>query len=87
MQEILNSFYMEIGLPVPSTDDKRAHLLQSEVDFQSVQSQARLKTWVTTLNESFEYINKMFNLNLEVQIDEKRTKDDSMGGGELSESD
>lgn len=87
METIMNQFYMEIGLPVPSTEDKRAHLLQSEVDFQSVQSQARLKTWVTTLNESFKYINEMFNLNLEVEIDEKRTQNDGMGDGELSESD
>lgn len=87
METIMNQFYMEIGLPVPNTQDKKAHLLQSEVDFQSVQSQARLKTWVTTLNESFEYINAMFGLNLEVEIDEKRTQNDDMGSGELSESD
>lgn len=87
MQTIMDQFYMEIGLPVPSTNDKRAHLLQSEVDFESVQSQARLKTWVTTLNESFRNINKMFNTNLGVKIDAKWTEDDSDGSGTVSESD
>ena len=87
MQTIMNQFYMEIGLPVPDTQDKKAHLLQSECDFQSVQSQARLKTWITTLNESFEYINKMFNLNLEVEIDEKWTQDESLGSRTVSEPD
>lgn len=86
MQTILDQFYMEIGLPVPDTQDKRAHLLQSEVDFTSVQSQARIKTWVTTLEESFKYINEMFGLNLEVEY-AQRDEDDSMGSREVPESD
>lgn len=65
LQMILDSFYMEIGLP--TTIEKAAHILESEASFQSAQSQARVACWVTTLRESFEKINKRFGLNLEVQ--------------------
>lgn len=69
MQKILNSFYMEIGLP--TTLDKKSHVLDSEAEFQSAQSQARIACWVTTLRESFAKINKMFNLTLEVEYHER----------------
>lgn len=85
MQTILDQFFMEIGLPVADTQDKRAHLLQSEVDFTSVQSQARIKTWVTTLNESFDYINKTFGLQLEVDY-AQNMQNDSVGSRTVSES-
>lgn len=66
MQTILNSFYMEIGLPT-ILNDKKAHTLDAEADFQSAQAQARLSCWITTLNESLEIINKKFGLNIEVE--------------------
>lgn len=69
MQKILNSFYMEIGLP--TTLDKKSHVLDSEAEFQSAQSQARIACWVTTLRESFEKINKLFDLHLEVEYHER----------------
>lgn len=67
LQTILDSFYMEIGLPV-STVDKKAHMLNAEADFNEAQSQARISCWVQTLNESFERINKKFGLNLSVDM-------------------
>lgn len=85
MQCILNQFYMEIGLPT-ILDDKKAHTLNAEADFQSAQSQARIACWVQTLNESFELINKKFGLNLEVEY-AQRNEDDSLGSGTVSESD
>lgn len=85
MQTVLNSFYMEIGLPVANVPDKRAHLLQDEADMQSAQSQARIETWITTLRESFKYINEMFGLNLEVEY--AQTQNDTMGSGTVPESD
>lgn len=84
-QTILNDFYMEIGLPT-ILNDKKAHTLNAEADFQSAQSQSRIKTWVTTLNESFEYINKMFNLNLEVEY-AAQEQNDSVRSGDVSSSD
>lgn len=65
LQTILDSFYMEIGLPV-STVDKKAHMLNAEADFNEAQSQARIACWVETLNESLELINKKFGLNITV---------------------
>lgn len=67
LQTILDSFYMEIGLPV-STVDKKAHMLNAEADFNEAQSQARIACWVQTLNESFELINEHFGLNLTVDF-------------------
>lgn len=65
LQTILDSFYMEIGLPVSL--QKRAHILTEEAEFQSAQSQARIACWVANLNESFEKIENLFGEKLEVQ--------------------
>lgn len=75
LQTILDSFYMEIGLPV-STVDKKAHMLNAEANFNEAQSQARISCWVQTLDESFERINKMFGLNLSVQMAETDVYED-----------
>ena len=84
--QILQDFYQEIG--IPSTIDKQAHLLNAEADFQSAQSQARVASWVQSLNESFDLINPMFGLNLEVEYAANaETQDESMGSGAVSESD
>lgn len=66
LQQILDSFYMEIGLPTV-LNDKKAHMLNQEADFQSAQSQARLACWVSNLEESFERIERLFGLRLEVE--------------------
>lgn len=76
MQKILNSFYMEIGLP--TSVDKKSHVLNEEADFQSAQSQARIACWITTLNESLEKINKMFGM--EVTVEYERANDDDWDG-------
>lgn len=68
MQKILDSFYMEIGLP--TSLEKKSHVLNSEADFQAAQSQARIACWVTTLRESFDKINSHFGLELEVDYHE-----------------
>ena len=65
MQTILNSFYTEIGLPVAI--EKKERMITSEMDVASAQSQARISTWVETLRESLEIINKKFNINIEVE--------------------
>lgn len=66
MQTILDSFYMEIGLPTVM-NDKKAHMLNQEADFQSAQSEARLACWVSNLEESFDRIERLFGLRLEVE--------------------
>lgn len=84
--QILQDFYCEIG--IPSTINKQAHLLNAEADFQSAQSQARIACWVQSLNESFNLINPMFGLNLEVEYaNNAETQDESLGSGDVSKSD
>ena len=83
IQNLLDSFYVEIGIPVADVQDKRAHLLQSEADYQASQSQARISCWVNTLEESFEKINAKFGLNLEVEYAQREADLDR--DGELSE--
>ena len=80
LQTILNSFYMEIGLPT-ILNDKKSHTLNAEADFQSAQSQARIACWVQTLNESFEQIYNTFGVRLEVEycVNEQSEQDDADG--------
>ena len=66
MQSILDSFYVEIGLPVAI--EKKERIITSEADFASAQSQARIACWVETLRESFDRIKKIYpDLNLGVE--------------------
>lgn len=85
LQTILNSFYMEIGLPT-ILNDKKAHTLNAEADMQSAQSQARIACWVQTLNESFDQIERTFGLRLEVEYhaNDESMQDESDGSGALS---
>lgn len=83
MQSLLNSFYEEIGIPVADTEEKRAHLLQSEVDFTAAQSQARISCWVETINECLRKINEHFGLNMEVVYAKRES--DTEGDGEMDE--
>ena len=83
MQTLLDSFYQEIGIPVADTEEKRAHLLQSEVDYTAAQSQARISCWVETINECLRKINEHFGLSMEVEYAKCET--DSEGDAEDSE--
>ena len=71
MQTIIDSFYMEIGLPVRTYDGK-AHMLNAEADMQNNQAQARVSCWVNTLTESFDLINTHYGTNLEVKANEQQ---------------
>lgn len=84
MQLILNSFYVEIGLPVAI--EKKERLVTSEADFSSAQSQARISCWVETLRESFDRINKLFGINLEVEYARQNNPDWNGTGIESSGS-
>ena len=66
MQLILDSFYVEIGLPVAI--EKKERLVTSEADFASAQSQARISCWLETLRESLERVNKMFNTTITCEV-------------------
>lgn len=64
LNSVLDDFYTEIGLPV--TLDKKSHILDSEANFQQLQSQARLSCWLNCLNDSFSKVNKLFGTNMSV---------------------
>lgn len=79
-QTILDQFYSEIG--IAKTVDKASHILNQEAAFQDNQAQSRIKDWKKYLDESFEKVNKMFGLNLEVDY---ACKDDPAGDRKVSE--
>lgn len=81
LQTILNSFYMEIGLPT-IMNDKKSHTLNQEADFQSAQSQARLACWVSNLEESFDRIERLFGLRLEVEHAETNIENDDQSSAQ-----
>lgn len=83
MQLILDSFYVEIGLPVAI--EKKERLVTSEADFASAQSQARISCWVQTLQESFDKIEKTFGIHMEVTY--AAEENDADGDGDVSQSD
>lgn len=64
IQTVLDQFYNEIG--IAKTVDKESHILNQEAAFQDRQSDSRIRDWKNYLDESFEKVNKMFGLNLEV---------------------
>lgn len=70
LKTILDSFYVEIGLPVAI--DKKERLVTSEADFASAQSQARVSTWIETLKESLAIVNSKFNINITAEVGYER---------------
>ena len=64
-QTILDDFFMTIG--IPKQLNKKAHVLSEEADFQGLQSQCLVATWINNLEESFKRVEDLFGLHLEVQ--------------------
>lgn len=84
MQSILDSFYTEIGLPVAV--EKKERLVTTEADFAVAQSQARISCWIETIKESLEVINKMFNINIEVDYASNNDNLSNRSGAEQKKS-
>lgn len=77
INSVLDDFYAEIGLPVSL--DKKSHVLNSEANFQQLQSQARLSCWLECLTDSLSKFNKMFGTNISVHeklVEEGGNSDD-----------
>lgn len=81
MQMILDSFYVEIGLPVAI--EKKERIITSEADFASAQSQARISCWLETIKESLEKVNALFgtNMSCEVAYNERENDNNRNGTG------
>lgn len=84
METILNSFYVEIGLPVAI--EKKERIITSEADFASAQSQARISCWLETLRESLANVNRHFGTTFECEVAFNERNNDSSGNGTVSES-
>ena len=90
---ILNNFDAEIGIPsVPF--EKKERLVTAEADSRKLDSTARARVWLESLESSCEIINKHFDLELEpvLTVDEMENKEDitnednTIGDGTVSES-
>lgn len=75
---ILDSFYVEIGLPVAL--EKKERLITSEADFSSAQSQARISTWIETLKESLAIVNAKFNISITAEVAYERENNTNRDG-------
>lgn len=76
MQLILDSFYVEIGLPVAI--EKKERIITSEADFASAQSQARISCWLETLRESLDRVNALFGTEITCEVAYER--EDNLSG-------
>lgn len=84
MQMILDSFYVEIGLPVAI--EKKERIITSEADFASAQSQARISCWIETLKESLVKVNKMFNTDITCEVAYVLSENNPNRDGKILES-
>lgn len=84
METILDSFYVEIGLPVAI--EKKERIITSEADFASAQSQARISCWLETLRESLDKVNAMFDLDIQCEVAFNERENNLNRDGKLSES-
>lgn len=80
MQNLLDDFYKEIGIPV--SIEKKERLVTTEADFSIAQSQARISCWAETLKESLDRINEKYGLNIEVEY---ASENNDSRDGELPE--
>lgn len=75
---IMNEFLTEIGINNANTN-KRERLVTDEVNVNNEETNALLMLWKDTMTQCFERINKMFNTNIKVKVNEnviKRLKEE-----------
>lgn len=64
---LMNEFLTEIGINNANTI-KRERLITDEVNSNNQETKTIVSLWVTTMNECFKRINKLFNLNISVEL-------------------
>lgn len=85
MKELINAFCLEVGLPIADTTAKKSHLLQDEVDLTKGQSHARLDCWISTLNESFDWVDRTLGYRMEAKANEESLQTEPVGSGAVPE--
>lgn len=76
---LLNAFDTEIGIKTLPYN-KKERLVTEEAESKSEESQARLTTWIRTLNTSLDIVNKHFGFNIKAKIHEDKEKEVSADG-------
>lgn len=66
MRKTESKFLTEIGIPNANTD-KRERLITDEVRSNDVETRSKCEVWLETLQECFDKVNSMFDLNLSVK--------------------
>lgn len=72
---IMNEFLTEIGINNANTD-KKERLISSEANANNAEIKTIVSLWLDTLNECCERINKLFNLNVSVELNESEVVTD-----------
>lgn len=67
LRTIENRFDTEIGVPNANTD-KKERMIVDEVNVNNAETFAQSTVWLESLNESIEKVNKMFSLNISVNL-------------------
>lgn len=66
MRKTESKFLTEIGIPNANTD-KKERLITDEVKSNDVETRSKCEVWLETLQECFDKVNAMFDLNLSVK--------------------
>lgn len=66
-KKLLDMFDTEIGIPNANTQ-KKERLISDEVNQNNISTQSKVELWLETMQEGVKKVNKMFNLNLSVDL-------------------
>ena len=67
MQHIRKQFLTDIGIPNANTE-KRERMIVDEANANNFETEAKASLWLETIREGFDQANRMFDLNLAVEL-------------------
>lgn len=67
MQHIRKQFLTDIGIPNANTE-KRERMIVDEANANNFETEAKASLWLETIREGFDQANRMYNLNLAVEL-------------------
>lgn len=79
LDHILNQFYTEIGISSTMSIEKKERLVTAEAEFAGAQSQARISSWIRSLEQSLDIINDKYNTKIGVSYAINTDKPDPDG--------
>lgn len=66
-KKLLDMFDTEIGIPNANTQ-KKERLISDEVNQNNISTQSKVELWLETMKDGCEKVNKMFGLNISVEL-------------------